>query len=667
MSRKKRNGFTIEELVIDIAVNAILAAVLIPTFSSLINRANEAADTAMVKNLNTLLVSDEALNGTPETMSDVLETVKEGGYTLEKLTPTSNGDILWDEENNQFVLKNGDEVVYSAKDVTKSAWKLWQIIDEKPTEEKGYSYYLSDNFAATEIEVSAGVDTGTCSVDVVFTTEESKEITICTNGGTLTVNAPLSTVEHRGTADSVNITAIAGESYHEYGETAYLTIISGRIEISKSGYVNIIDASSATASVKIEAENANSIANVIVNGNSNVTTGENLENKKVAKTTVGVESAEYADIQSALDAGEKYIELTSDLEITSSILIEHDVIIDGGTEKHSIISKATEQSNKRGIRIAANNLNVTLKNFVLDVRTNITKDGGYPRGLQIDPDITGIELFVDNCDISATHYAFNVCNNAEVYANFSNSHLTGWGALNLWAADYQVRVTNSVLEGIGENPNESFGTVVLEGDTTDKTYVHSSNIDVEIINSTIKSTVTADGAVQQSVAFNSKSNGNNVKINHCVFEDSVQDGVVGSSVERFYDDGENNNLYIDGEKINRTKEKNCWYSNGPFTPDRSAENSMTTNFETPFIQGWMDNGEGIILDKNIVLENDIYCKLTSGTFYLYFNGKTITGGTIVLEKGVTVISDTDGMETVFSGGSIEVTDNGNGTFSYLCQ
>ena len=79
MSRKKRNGFTIVELVIVIAVIAILAAVLIPTFSSLINRANEAADTAMVKNLNTLLVSDEALNGTPETMSDVLETVKEGG------------------------------------------------------------------------------------------------------------------------------------------------------------------------------------------------------------------------------------------------------------------------------------------------------------------------------------------------------------------------------------------------------------------------------------------------------------------------------------------------------------------------------------------------------------------------------------------------------------
>ncbi len=284
MSRKKRNGFTIVELVIVIAVIAILAAVLIPTFSSLINRANEAADTAMVKNLNTLLVSDEALNGTPETMSDVLETVKEGGYTLEKLTPTSNGDILWDEENNQFVLKNGDDVVYSAKDVTKSAWKLWQIIDEKPTEEKGYSYYLSDNFAATEIEVSAGVDTGTCSVDVVFTTEESKEITICTNGGTLTVNAPLSTVEHRGTADSVNITAIAGESYHEYGEIDdELTISAGRAVIESGAKVNAITANGIVEqdnnSITLELADGSLIIGEIKINNSDLKIGHNTSLK----------------------------------------------------------------------------------------------------------------------------------------------------------------------------------------------------------------------------------------------------------------------------------------------------------------------------------------------------------------------------------------------------
>lgn len=41
--KNNRKGFTTVELVIVIAVIAILAAVLIPTFSSLINKANESA------------------------------------------------------------------------------------------------------------------------------------------------------------------------------------------------------------------------------------------------------------------------------------------------------------------------------------------------------------------------------------------------------------------------------------------------------------------------------------------------------------------------------------------------------------------------------------------------------------------------------------------------
>lgn len=42
-TKKEKRGFTITELVIVIAVIAILAAVLIPTFSNVINRANESA------------------------------------------------------------------------------------------------------------------------------------------------------------------------------------------------------------------------------------------------------------------------------------------------------------------------------------------------------------------------------------------------------------------------------------------------------------------------------------------------------------------------------------------------------------------------------------------------------------------------------------------------
>lgn len=52
LKNKLRRAFTITELVIVIAVIAILAAVLIPTFSNVINNSKKSADDAMLKQLN---------------------------------------------------------------------------------------------------------------------------------------------------------------------------------------------------------------------------------------------------------------------------------------------------------------------------------------------------------------------------------------------------------------------------------------------------------------------------------------------------------------------------------------------------------------------------------------------------------------------------------------
>lgn len=65
--KNSKRAFTIVELVIVIAVIAILAAVLIPTFSSLIEKANVNSDTAAVKQMNTYLSTDEQINGKPAT------------------------------------------------------------------------------------------------------------------------------------------------------------------------------------------------------------------------------------------------------------------------------------------------------------------------------------------------------------------------------------------------------------------------------------------------------------------------------------------------------------------------------------------------------------------------------------------------------------------------
>mgnify|MGYP004582624527 CR=1 FL=1 len=50
MKKSNKKGFTIVELVIVIAVIAILAAVLIPTFTNVVNKANESKDIQQARN-----------------------------------------------------------------------------------------------------------------------------------------------------------------------------------------------------------------------------------------------------------------------------------------------------------------------------------------------------------------------------------------------------------------------------------------------------------------------------------------------------------------------------------------------------------------------------------------------------------------------------------------
>ena len=67
MKRNNKKGFTIVELVIVIAVIAILAAVLIPTFGGVIETANKSAVTqkaaALYKEIYAIDLSDGTLDG----------------------------------------------------------------------------------------------------------------------------------------------------------------------------------------------------------------------------------------------------------------------------------------------------------------------------------------------------------------------------------------------------------------------------------------------------------------------------------------------------------------------------------------------------------------------------------------------------------------------------
>ena len=95
MAKKLKKAFTITELVIVIAVIAILAAVLFPTFSYIIRRANQSADTQNIKSMNETLNAAELLDEKPTTMSEVISIVAESGYLIHNLSPTgSEYDIV---------------------------------------------------------------------------------------------------------------------------------------------------------------------------------------------------------------------------------------------------------------------------------------------------------------------------------------------------------------------------------------------------------------------------------------------------------------------------------------------------------------------------------------------------------------------------------------------
>ena len=248
MAKKLKRAFTIVELVIVIAVIAILAAVLIPTFTTLIDRANQSADTSNVKNMNTILSMGETTNGKPKTMYDAVNVIREGGYDLEKLTPTGQGyDIVWDQDANRLLMVNGEKVIFGETEKNAKDTHLWVVADSQDEiNATKYSVYLSDAVSG-EIEAAQGVDVGsnTDITKVTYSTAEEQDVLIRTNGGALVVNAADATVAHYGAASNVDIQVVANESYHEYGTVNQIDVTAGRV---------VLESGAATKTVYVKGE-----------------------------------------------------------------------------------------------------------------------------------------------------------------------------------------------------------------------------------------------------------------------------------------------------------------------------------------------------------------------------------------------------------------------------
>mgnify|MGYP004651275511 CR=1 FL=1 len=364
---KNRKGFTIVELVIVIAIIAILAAVLIPTFASLIAKANVSADTQLVRNLNTALTTEKAGGENNKTMNDALKMAKNAGYDIDRIVSKSGNNIGWDSKNDRFVLidAKNDTYIYPT-DAGSNAQKIQNAVDyfviykEIPTEQK-YSIYLSKDATLTggTVTVSVGFDAGENEnvTAVNYTSEATQDVIIRTNSTNtvLTVTAKNSTVKHYDVAGKVLINEVASKSYHEFGEVVgNLQIFKGRLELTSSANVSTVLVSSAAANdVKVEVVNGAQVGTVAPttdNAKTDVETATTIpaEAKQTEKVTpntdfaggLGTERSPYlianAEQFSNLNkldwTKSYYIKQTEDITITTPV-VKFAGVYDGGNNK----------------------------------------------------------------------------------------------------------------------------------------------------------------------------------------------------------------------------------------------------------------------------------------------------------------------------------------------
>ena len=304
MKFNKKRGFTIVELIIVIAVIAILAAVLIPVFSNLIQQGKDADSKVLVNTLN----KGVAMSGKNDydTMHEVLAVVEQNvGVDVAKLNAAQakGNTILWDSTNKTFVFLKSDGTYVAAPEVTRvdtAKYNLWKISDNTAdlTDENGYSIYWTGENLVNQ-KVVNGFDAGKSEITSInyerATGAEAKSVVIRTNGGVLTVNAPKDSVNHYGESSYVYVQDIYTESFHEHGNVDVVKIDKGHIVLEGAAKVGSVELGSETTSASLSVKSGATVT-IVAKGNESSTidnkSGSEIreattEEKKISKQFEG--------------------------------------------------------------------------------------------------------------------------------------------------------------------------------------------------------------------------------------------------------------------------------------------------------------------------------------------------------------------------------------------
>ena len=483
MNRNSKKGFTIVELIIVIAVIAVLAAVLIPTFSNLIQKANVAADQTLIKNLNTALAMDTTVSK-HETMTQALEATKANGFDVEKIVARATKNrIVWDSVNDCFAYieegKNEPTYIPDTKANPNVAdYQLWTIVNDT-TLDATYSSYIAGTSVTGAVVAAKGVDvgenTGITAVTYKNETTTAQTVTIRTNGGKLTIEGDNDSVFHFGEASEVDVVKCAMRSYHEFGKVNLILLNKGHVVVNDGAEVSQItipetvnvnevlvdvEANADVAAVTSVNEVGNNVVKIKNNNTAYVVKSTNTFKAFVGQN--GFNSLKEA-ISSAV-SGQKVIlmkDCNENVEF-SSILANKKLVIDlngcalsferfnlddeNGTQNTTESLTFIDSGVVKGKMICTKSIAVCMgpnDTVILDgVALECSVYGLYPRG-------NAAKLEVKNSSITAT-----------VYAIATNASTTANGGISMLIENSNIETKSSDQDNTGVQINVESSTVI---------------------------------------------------------------------------------------------------------------------------------------------------------------------------------------------------------------
>ena len=118
MKKRNQKGFTIMEMLIVVAIIAILVAIAIPTFNSALTKSKEAADVANIRAAYAEMMMDYMMDGTKLTTEEIKK----------KIGTLNSKDLL---------TEGNDTITYTAT-------KLENSKEENATDKKKFTWSIKD-------------------------------------------------------------------------------------------------------------------------------------------------------------------------------------------------------------------------------------------------------------------------------------------------------------------------------------------------------------------------------------------------------------------------------------------------------------------------------------------------------------------------------------------